>query len=83
MDEHRHVPEIGRLSVVAAVILLAYREELTQVEIADRLGWPLGTVKTRTRRALRRLREALGEELGPEAGEPPEMASTGSGQGSE
>lgn len=44
-----------------AVIVLRYYEDLTESQTADALGIAVGTVKSQTRDALRRLRETLPE----------------------
>ncbi|MET0577875.1 MAG: RNA polymerase sigma factor [Ilumatobacteraceae bacterium] len=42
------------------VVRLQHLEELTQTEVAERLGVPVGTVKSRSHRAHRRLASLLG-----------------------
>jgi RNA polymerase sigma-70 factor (ECF subfamily) len=49
------LPELER-----QVILLGYGQDLSQSQIAERLDWPIGTVKSRTRRAMAQLRSRLG-----------------------
>jgi RNA polymerase sigma-70 factor, ECF subfamily len=44
------------------VIALRYGADLTEVDIAQVLGWPVGTVKSRLNRARERLRVLLNEE---------------------
>jgi RNA polymerase sigma-70 factor (ECF subfamily) len=44
-------------------IELAFFSSLTQTEIAERLGEPLGTIKARIRRGMMKLRDVLGPAL--------------------
>ncbi|MET7361248.1 sigma-70 family RNA polymerase sigma factor [Streptomyces sp. NPDC005562] len=52
--------ELAKLPAAQRHVLgLAYFEDLTQVQIAERTGLPLGTVKSHIRRALGRLNRSL------------------------
>lgn len=57
------------------VLVLAYDEGLSQSQIATRLALPIGTVKSRTRRGMARLREILGSV--------PDLVGDGAGEASD
>jgi RNA polymerase sigma-70 factor, ECF subfamily len=56
LDALRKIPEAQR-----EALTLAYYEGLSQSEIAEKLGVPLGTVKTRMRQGMLKLKEFLGD----------------------
>ena len=63
MDRDRVVKALSVLpDQQRQVIMMAYFEGFSQSEIAKKLDQPLGTVKTRMRLALQKLRAALSEE---------------------
>jgi len=49
-----------------SVVILRYWADLTVEDIALRLDWPIGTVKSRLHRALERMRADLGAGAEPE-----------------
>jgi RNA polymerase sigma-70 factor (ECF subfamily) len=61
LDAVRRLDERDREVVVCRYLL-----DLSEAETAQTLGWPLGTVKSRTARALAKLRARLGPDLSRE-----------------
>jgi RNA polymerase sigma-70 factor (ECF subfamily) len=51
------------------VLVLHYWADLTLDAVAERLGWPVGTVKSRLHHGLREIRRAL--DAGPDGGSRP------------
>ncbi len=61
-NAHRVRVALARLSPAQQRVLhLAFGEDLSHPEIAQRTGWPLGTVKSHARRGLAALRAALAD----------------------
>ncbi|MGW5307820.1 sigma-70 family RNA polymerase sigma factor [Streptomyces griseoluteus] len=54
MDELEQLPAVQQ-----TVLRMAFYEDLSQAQIAERTGMPLGTVKSHTRRGMMRLKDRL------------------------
>jgi RNA polymerase sigma-70 factor (ECF subfamily) len=70
LSESMNIEHIGLAKLLThldenyrSIIDLLYFKDYTQAEAAEALDLPLGTVKTRSRRALQKLREVLKNEL--------------------
>jgi len=58
------IEAMGRLSLkLRAVVVARYQLDFSTAEVADALGIPEGTVKSRLSRALHQLSRELGEQL--------------------
>ncbi|MFD7701736.1 RNA polymerase sigma factor [Streptomyces caelestis] len=69
LDRVLLVQALARLPhVQREVLCMAFYEDLTQVQIAERTGLPLGTVKSHARRGLHRLRLVIERDHVPGAG---------------
>jgi RNA polymerase sigma-70 factor (ECF subfamily) len=67
LDADEAVRQMSGLDLdLRTVVILRYWADLTVPEIAIRLGWPVGTVKSRLHRALGRIRANLDTRPEPE-----------------
>jgi RNA polymerase sigma-70 factor (ECF subfamily) len=71
LDRDEALRLIGSLSLdERLVVVLHYWSDLPLTEVAVRLGWPVGTVKTRLHRALETMRNEQGARAGGKVAAP-------------
>jgi RNA polymerase sigma-70 factor (ECF subfamily) len=68
LDSMQVVRSLGRVDeIYQAPVALFYLQDCAYKDIADILGVPLGTVKSRISRGLAQLRKLLADDLSPES----------------